>query len=85
MDLFPYNLLPQISDFSLNSQWLLLFVVLAVSTSAMLWSGKIRQPGIVNFLSTALILPSINLTMIIAGILLFSDQLQHALVALLPF
>ena len=63
-----------------SHSWLWIPMSCAVIISLLLWSGRIRQPGMVN-----LFLPCINLSMIATGALVAADQLTLDLMALLPF
>jgi len=65
--------------------WLWIPISCATIISLLLWSGRIRQPGMVNLFAVGLILPCINLSMIATGALVAADQLTLDLVALLPF
>ena len=65
--------------------WLWIPISCATIISLLLWSGRIRQPGMVNLFAVGLILPCINLSMIATGALVAADQLTLDLMALLPF
>ena len=72
-------------DMFVSHTWLWIPISCAVIISLLLWSGRIRQPGIVNLFAIGLILPCINLSMIATGAMVAADQLTLDLVALLPF
>ncbi len=68
-----------------SHSWLWIPIFCAATISLLLWSGRIRQPAIVNFFAIGLILPCINLSMIATGALVAADQLTLDLMALMPF
>ena len=72
-------------DMFASHSWLWIPISCAVIISLLLWSGRIRQPAIVNFFAIGLILPCINLSMIATGALVAADQLTLDLMALMPF
>ena len=72
-------------DMFVSHTWLWIPISCAVIISLLLWSGRIRQPGMVNVVAIGLILPCINLSMIATGAMVAADQLTLDLVALLPF
>ena len=72
-------------DTFVSHSWLWIPISCASIISLLLWSGRIRQPSMVNLFAIGLILPCINLSMIATGALVAADQLTLDLMALMPF
>jgi len=72
-------------DTFVSHSWLWIPLSCAAIISLLLWSGRIRQPGMVNLFAIGLVLPCINMSMVATGALVAADQLTLDLAALLPF
>ncbi|MCG8392308.1 MAG: hypothetical protein MI745_04415 [Pseudomonadales bacterium] len=70
---------------TVSHPWLWVPFSCAVVISLLLWSGRIRQPGLVNFFAIGLILPCVNLSLVATGVIAASQQLTLDLVGLMPF